>query len=130
MQEKVTIWMGKFDNEVDFSEYVFIDYTEDGDSIDSEFERDFTLGYYDIDMMERSFRKESSNLEELLFGFSYSETFKLEKIKIEKSYNSILLIYDYERVITKESIRKNAKMDYIGQVDYVKTVDISRWLVK
>ena len=129
MQEKVTIWMGKFDNEVDFSEYVFIDYTEDGDSIDSEFERDFTLGYYDIDMMERSFRKESSNLEELLFGFSYSETFKLEK-KIEKSYNSILLIYDYERVITKESIRKNAKMDYIGQIDYVKTVDISRWLVK
>jgi hypothetical protein len=130
MEEKVAIWMGTFDNEEDFSNYVFIDYTDDGDSIYSEFEREFGLKYYDRDMVERDFRNNSSNLAELLSGFSYSESFKLDNIRIEKSYNSVLLIYDYEKPIVKELIQENTKMDFIGQIDYVKIVDVSRWLVK
>ena len=44
MQEFITIWMGNFKNEEEFMQYTKIKYNDDGDSIASEFEREFMLG--------------------------------------------------------------------------------------
>lgn len=127
MKGRASIWMGNFDNEESLKEYTEIKYTEDGDSIQSLFEKDFDLGYYDRDLVEKKFLKsETSVLNILLQDFSYSESFDLETIKIDKKYNSVILIYDYEDLITVSTEFLNDKMDYLGQISYEKVVDC-RW---
>lgn len=127
MKGRASIWMGNFDNEESLKEYTEIKYTEDGDSIQSLFEKDFDLGYYDRDLVEKNFlESETSVLNILLQGFSYSESFDLETIKIDKKYNSVILIYDYEDLITVSTEFLNDKMDYLGQISYEKVVGC-RW---
>ena len=91
MQELITIWMGNFKNEEEFMQYTNIKYNDDGDSIASEFEREFMLGYYDRDLVEKKYIEETSDVEKLLKDFSYYETFQLSNLNIEKKYNCIII---------------------------------------
>lgn len=59
----IAIWLGTFKNELDFLEYtkVHYEYDDEIEDIDSQFEKDFDLIYYDRDMVEMEFLKEEKN---------------------------------------------------------------------
>ncbi len=66
---KVSLWLGNFNNEKTFREFMEIKYTDDGDSIPSKFKKQFKIDYYDIDFSEIDYMEEKSNdLEVLLEG--------------------------------------------------------------
>lgn len=128
MKNKVSVWMGNFENEKLLKKFIEIKYTNDGDSIPSLFEKEYNLKYYDKDLVEMKFINfKTSNIYELLKDFSYYESFDINNIKINKEYNSVILIYDYENIIEEKiKIDSNKKMEYLGQIDYEKIVD-NRW---
>lgn len=125
-KNKVSLWLGKFSTSDEFSEYVEIDFSEDGDYIKSKFQEDFGIMEYTSDLMEKDWLSgHCDDLESLLSGFSYDYQIIPEFQKIickEKliNYNSILLLYDFEY----EKGISNNLMDYIGCVDVNK--DITR----
>lgn len=67
---------------------------------------------FDPDFWERGIVEPSNDLSELVEPFSYGETFEVENIKLNKSYNTV--IYKYE--ISKEHI--NAPVEFIAAVPY------------
>lgn len=68
---KVSLWLGTFNDEETFREFMEIKYTDDGNSITSKFKKQFRINYYDIDFSEIDYIEEKSNdLEILLEGFS------------------------------------------------------------
>lgn len=126
MISKVAIWMGLFEDKEKFQQYTEIEYTKDGDSIDSEFEKDFMLKYYDRDLVEKDFSNKTTDLDLLLEGFSYSDSFQKENLNIEKEYNSVILIYDLENITDIATLTQDKKMDFIGQITYEKIVE-DKW---
>ena len=126
MKEMISVWMGSFEDREEFSKYTFVDYTEDGDSIPSEFEKEFSLEYYDRDLMEKKYITGEPSLEDLFADFSYYETFELEGLQINDVYNSIIVIYDLEEDINNSITQENTKMVFIGKANYVKEID-NRW---
>lgn len=126
MKERVAIWMGNFENEEELLKYTNIEYDSEGNSIPSEFEKEFSLGYYDRDLVEKKFSNELVTIEQLLEDFSYSQTFEIADLEIKKSYNSVLLIYDYEETLKNMQSQEDRKMDFIKQINYEKIV-ATRW---
>lgn len=119
----VSLWFGNFE-ENNFNEYFEIKYTEDGDSIPSLFEKDFALGYYDRDLVEKFWSDNNSEDIEVLFeDFSYDNQLidQFRSVTIDEPYNTVMLIYDYKyEGKTKISDYKNNKLRFIGTVTYVK----------
>lgn len=121
---KVSLWLGNFNNEKTFREFMEIKYTDDGDSIPSKFKKQFKIDYYDIDFSEIDYMEEKSNdLEVLLEGFSndYEVIPKLKENYDGNMYNSIVLLYDFEYDSNKINYKnENNILDFIGCVDYSK----------
>ena len=121
---KVSLWLGNFNNEKTFREFMEIKYTDDGDSIPSKFKKQFKIDYYDIDFSEIDYMQEKSNdLEVLLEGFSndYEIIPKLKENYDGNMYNSIVLLYDFEYDSNKINYKnENNILDFIGCVDYSK----------
>ena len=121
---KVSLWLGNFNNEKTFREFMEIKYTDDGDSIPSKFKKQFKIDYYDIDLSEIDYMEEKSNdLEVLLEGFSndYEIIPKLKENYDGNMYNSIVLLYDFEYDSNKINYKnENNILDFIGCVDYRK----------
>ena len=121
---KVSLWLGNFNNEKTFREFMEIKYTDDGDSIPSKFKKQFKIDYYDIDFSEIDYMEEKSNdLEVLLEGFSndYEIIPKLKENYDVNMYNSIVLLYDFEYDSNKINYKnENNILDFIGCVDYSK----------
>lgn len=124
LEGKVSLWLGNFNDEETFRSFMEIKYTDDGDSIPSDFKKHFQIKSYDIDFSEIDYmEEEASELEVLLEGFSndyeiipkFKEYFKLG------NYNAIVLLYDfqYEKDIKKYT-DKNSFLEYIGCVSYTK----------
>lgn len=128
----IAVWLGTFKNELDFLEYtkVHYEYDDEIEDIDSQFEKDFDLIYYDRDMVEMEFLKEEKNTLKVLFkGSSYLEEFinSLDDKK-QLQYNVIIRIYDYKYLGNKKIIEyKENKLLFYGNVKYKKTVDLS-WM--
>ncbi|WP_315069723.1 immunity 22 family protein [uncultured Clostridium sp.] len=126
MQEecKVSLWLGNFNNEKTFREFMDIKYTDDGDSIPSKFKEQFKIDYYDIDFSEIDYMEEkSNNLEVLLEGFSndYEIISKLNEKYNGGVYNSIVLLYDFEYDYNGENYKDEENiLDFIGCVKYSK----------
>lgn len=119
MKKYVTIWLGNFNDYETFEKYFYIDYTEDGDSIDSNFETDFSIEYYDRDMVEKDWIEVPNRVEILFEGFSYDNQI-ISKINLEKSYNTIVLLYGYKYDGTKKYARgKNYELDFIDVIEYI-----------
>lgn len=120
-KNKVSLWLGQFDTSEMFTLYVEGKYDEDGNYIESEFQKEFGILRYDMDSIEKDWIiNKCDTLKDLLYGFSYdteiiSNFCDCYIIKDLYKYNSILLIYNYE--YENHDIRNNAKMDYIGCVD-------------
>lgn len=128
----IAIWLGTFKNELDFLEYtkVHYEYDDEIEDIDSQFEKDFDLIYYDRDMVEMEFLKEEKNTLKVLFkGSSYLEEF-INNLDDKKrlQYNVIIRIYDYTYLGNKKYIEyKDNKLQFYGNVEYKKIVDLS-WM--
>jgi len=128
----IAVWLGKFEKEEDFKEYTKIhyDYDDDIDNIDSQFEKDFELKYYDRSLVESRIVKQTTNsLKELLNGASYLENY-IAKINDsdKKPFNAVILVYDYKYNGRKhiEHFGVN-KIEFYGNIEYEKIVDLS-WM--
>ena len=118
---KVSLWLGNFNNEKTFREFMEIKYTDDGDSIPSKFKKQFKIEYYDIDFSEVDYTEEQSNdLKVLLEGFSndYEIIPKFKEKYSGNMYNSIVLLYDFEYDNNINYKNGNNILDFIGCVDY------------
>lgn len=117
---KVSLWLGYFEDEDEFSDYINESYNEDGDYIDSKFQEDFEIDDYDLDAVESEWISvKHSDVKSLLEGFSgYEEIIpKFEKLLESKkleNYNSILLLYNFEY---EDSSNIERKLEFIGCVD-------------
>lgn len=105
----VSIWLGYFESEKDFENYIEGSYNEKGDYILSKFERDFKI-QYNPDYIERYYNF-NGKLENFANGFEIVLKFKkfLEKLNLTK-YNSIVILYNFQyngNIINK-------KLTYIG----------------
>jgi Immunity protein 22 len=130
MKQNVSIWIGDFNSEEEFVNYTQVKYTEDGDSIPSNFEEDFNLTYYDRDLVEKRLTsKHTNSVKELLGGFSYSDQFldQVDNMDYSENFNCAILIYDM-KYDDKETIAKfkNNKMKFLSVAEYTIIVD-DRW---
>lgn len=121
----VSIWLGSFNCYEDLQKYIEVKYTEDGDSIDSKFEKDFKIDYYDEDFREVNFLEKSSDSftyilqEHSYFNSIISNYTKCSNDKLERTYNSVILVYNfsYEEKV-KEIQDSNKLIEFIGSVEY------------
>lgn len=118
----VSLWVGNFKSDEDLQRYLFISYTEDGDSIPSPFEIDFQINYYDEDFMEVNYfdRKINSFLD-LLIGCSYDDIvipnfIKTHGVTLTNNVNSIILLYDFQYSTIEQNDFSDVK--YLGNVKY------------
>ncbi|MGX7203556.1 hypothetical protein BCR22_14525 [Enterococcus plantarum] len=114
----VSLWLGNFSDKEALDKYVEVSYTEEGDSIPSQFEKDYKLGYYDRDLIERDWIPvKNKNIRELLEGFSYDEQLIPQFKNQETIYNSILLVYNYS--YNKEEDKRISIVNQIYQINFV-----------
>lgn len=122
----VSVWFGVSKSFEDLEEYVDIEYTEDGDSIDSKFGTNFEFGYYDEDNIEICFYEESrNNIDDILNGFSYSEVI-IPNIKelvngddLAYRINTVIVLYNFQYNEAKSRDEtENIEVKLIGTVPY------------
>lgn len=97
----VSMFIGDVSSFEELESYVMQSYTEDGDWVNSQFEKDFSIEYYDEDFLEVEFYNEPSNdLRVILKGFSYDEKIIPGFIGIcgeylDQEVNSVILLYNF-----------------------------------
>ena len=115
----VSVWLGNFAALSDLMEYAADDkFDEDGNNIPSPFATDFfdvEKRAFDPDFFELGVCEPSDSLLELVNDFSYGDSFKIEGIELKKTYNAVILVYDF-KYIPKNGI--NAPVDFIAAVQY------------
>ncbi|MEG0366528.1 MAG: immunity 22 family protein [Coprobacillus sp.] len=127
----IAVWVGSFKDSSDFKEYIKVHYEYDDDieDIDSDFEKDFGLKYYDRDIVESVILdKDYNTLKELFDGSSYLEDY-IDKILDNQlyHYNVIIRVYDYKYEDETKSIENNGNsIMFYGNIEYEKVVDL-RW---
>jgi hypothetical protein len=98
----VSLFIGNSKSYKDLRNYILNSYTEDGDLLSSEFEKDFNIDYYNEDFREVEYYDEPSNdLRVLLEGFSYDEEIIPKFIelcgeRLNQEANSVILLYDFQ----------------------------------
>ena len=123
------VWFGIFKTKAEFQAYIKVHY-ELEKNIDSEFEKDFELKYYDKSLVESKFIDEKgSDLVELLSGLSYHESFNYDFHKLLKvKYNGVIIIYDFEYIGNKMDVsNNNSIIHFYSNISYEKIVDLS-WM--
>lgn len=119
----VSIWLGNFDSLDDLMSYAADDITDnDGDDIHSQFAADFfgiKENAFDPDFWELGVYEPSDSLTELVNQFLNDYTFEVEGIKLKKTYNAVILVYDFKY---QSKIGINAPVDFIAAVPYKKVV--------
>lgn len=117
----VSIWLGNFVALNDLMEYAADDtFDEDGNNIPSRFASDFfdvEKQAFDPDFFELGVFEPSSSLTALVNEFSYGDSFEVGGIKLKKTYNAVILVYDF-KYIPKNGI--NAPVDFIASVPFEK----------
>ena len=111
-KNKVSIWLGNFDNEDLFDDFMEEKYDEEGD-VSSLFMESFEIDFIDDQFQEVLYDK---NLEkEVLIPVSYSSFF-LNKVEVDYSkYNCVVLLYNFRYM---GGITKTSDFDFIGVYDY------------
>ncbi|MCI0765519.1 immunity 22 family protein [Bacillus sp. TL12] len=121
-----SLWLGTTKSFYQLQEYVDMEYTEDGDNIDSKFGVNFGFGYYDEDQIEMMFYEEPKmHIEEVLQDFSYSEIiiprFKdlMKRVDVEDNINSVIVLYDFQYDAEKaKDTYKGLEFIFVGAVSY------------
>jgi len=114
-QNKISIWIGNFDSEDDFYEFIEEKYDEDGKS-SSAFREEFKTGYIDHDFQESFFVDEELTKEDFM-ETSYGESFvdKLDDALL--TGNGVIMLYDFEY---SGEIKAKNNVNFIGAYDYIK----------
>ncbi|WP_249595687.1 immunity 22 family protein [Peribacillus frigoritolerans] len=121
-QGMVSIWLGNIKNEISIEEYVYLKYDENGESVPSKFFINFKIDMdeTDVDFIEKAVLKENSNnISVMLEGCSYEEIMipKFNKqFNLTKSYNAVILIYNFEY---DNNINSIGEFDFITSISYV-----------
>ncbi|CAH0270827.1 hypothetical protein SRABI96_03687 [Peribacillus sp. Bi96] len=121
-QGMASIWFGNIKKENSIEEYVDLKYDEDGESVPSKFFIDFNIDMdeTDVDFIEKAELKENSNnISVMLEGCSYEEIMipKInEHFNLTKSYNAVILIYNFEY---DNKINSIGEFDFITSISYV-----------
>ncbi|EJV71204.1 MULTISPECIES: immunity 22 family protein [Bacillus] len=98
----VSIWLGNMKTQDQLDTYMDVTYDEEGDSIPAKFFVDFNIDMIDVDedFIEKEVLEEASDdIFVLLTGCSYDDKILSrikEEVKLKKSYNSIVLIYNFQ----------------------------------
>ncbi|MBC1425615.1 immunity 22 family protein [Listeria seeligeri] len=118
----VSLWLGNFQNIQELEEFVNLSYDDDGESVPSRFFLEFNIDIDDIeeDFIEKAVLENTSNdIAALLKGCSYEEVIIpriLDKCNIKLTYNTIILIYDFEY---NGSIQVSNDTEFITTVNYL-----------
>ncbi len=97
----VSIWFGNMQTQDQLDTHIDVTYDEEGDSIPARFFVDFNIDMIDVDedFIEKEVLEEASDdISMLLTGCSYDDKILSrikEVVKLNKSYNSIVLIYNF-----------------------------------
>jgi len=126
-ERTVAIWLGNFQPIERLQEYFQVNYSETVDYIDSQFEKDFNIEYFDAEMSEiEHFPERKSSISDLLENHSFSESIIPNYIKtfgddLPGGYNSLILVYDYSYTgLEKEIFIKKNYIKFIGNIEYNK----------
>ncbi|HHP1051458.1 immunity 22 family protein [Bacillus cereus group sp. BfR-BA-01354] len=98
----VSIWFGNMQTQDQLDTYIDVTYDEEGDFIPARFFVDFNIDMIDVDedFIEKEVLEEASDdISMLLTGCSYDDKILSrikEVVKLNKSYNSIVLIYNFQ----------------------------------
>lgn len=117
---RVSLWLGRFPSKEELDGYMDVEYDEDGNQLQSSFQRDFRIIKYDMDAIEVDWiENEVNDVQSLLMGSSGDDEIipRFEIILENKeinNYNSIVLLYNYEY---DSSILSSERLDYVGCVD-------------
>ncbi|QPA30749.1 immunity 22 family protein [Thermaerobacillus caldiproteolyticus] len=117
----VSLFIGSSKSYKDLQNYILNSYTEDGDLLPSEFEKDFNIDYYNEDFREVEFYDEPSNvLRFLLEGFSYDEEIIPKFIelcgeRLNQEANSVILLYDFQY---NGNVNGKNQFRFLGAVQY------------
>lgn len=101
-ENKVSLWLGFFENIDDFKSYINGSYDEKGNYIPSKFQENYDIKKYDLDAIETDWISNGCpDVESLLTGFSRDfeiipQFKKILKHKKIQNYNSIILLYNFE----------------------------------
>jgi len=115
----VSVWLGNFDSQGEFEEFIAEEYSEDGD-VTSHFMKSFNIDFIDNQFQEVIFLDQpSGTIQNLIRPLSYSETFvhNFESVPIEK-YNCIVALYNFEYVGATEIATIKPPLDFIGNFTY------------
>ncbi len=117
----VSLFIGNSKSYNDLQNYILNSYTEDGDLLSSEFEKDFNIDYYNEDFREVEFYDEPSNdLRVLLEGFSYDEEIIPKFIelcgeRLNQEANSVILLYNFQY---NGNVNEKNQFRFLGTVQY------------
>ncbi|MGQ7106292.1 immunity 22 family protein [Bacillus cereus] len=98
----VSIWLGNMKTQDQLDAYINVTYDEEGNAMPASFFVDFNIDMIDVDedFIEKEVLEEASdNVSMLLTGCSYDDKILSrikEVVKLNKSYNSIVLIYNFQ----------------------------------
>ena len=119
----VSLWIGsKFSNSEELEKYLLVAYTEDGDAILSQFEKDFKVDYFDEDFSEAHYaNQDMRKLSHLLKGCLYDDVVIPNFVEkygeyLPDGFNSMILIYDFQH--NKKSDNEINGVKYLGSIRY------------
>ena len=124
----VSLWVGVIDSDLEFSKYLELEYTDDGDYIPSQFLMDFNIDVneFEEDFTEGKFAENlTDSMIELIKGCSYEDVV-LEKFQdlyadvCKEKLNSAFLLYNFQF----DGIIKQIKTDkyyfrFVGSIKYL-----------
>jgi len=119
----VSLWVGKFSSIKELENYLLIAYTEDGDAIPSQFEKDFNIEYFDEDFSEAHYEEvKVHKLSQLLEGCSYDDVVIPNFVEkygevLPTNANSLILLYDFEHTKSRDDDEIHC-VKYVGSVQY------------
>ena len=126
----VSVWAGIFETEEDLMAYASEEGYDSEENMEiSPFNQDFFGGNevwpFDPDFWERDLIESTEDPEELVLPFSYGESFgpALKECfpnGLEKAYNAVILVYDYEYEYDKNICNPNAPVTFLASVPYEK----------
>jgi len=126
-----SVWFGWAESGESIREFLMVRYTEEGDSIPSQFINDFGIDEYDKDFTEWTFHKVPTRLvRELLKRHSYSDQI-IPKIilrvgeTLPEAMNAVILMHQFEY---DGSVAENSggpvQMRFAGSVPFDPNVDL------
>lgn len=124
-KKTVSIWTANADwQQSTLREIVTPAYSDDGESLGSEFSNAFSLGFIDDDFIEADIVEPTKNLEKPIEDFSYDSDIiaEIKKKNLSTSpekINTVITIYDCAyKGKTTASILRGIEFTYRGQFEY------------